>query len=72
MLVNAGLPVLNAQTPFRGMATFEAESYDKIAAILSDPEYRERVVPDEHKFFDAERSVWMAGGMADVVDKRAA
>lgn len=55
---------------FRGVMVWEAESYDKITAILSDPEYLERVVPDALNFCDTEKSVWVAGGMADVINKR--
>lgn len=52
------------------MATFEAESYEKITAIFTDPEYLERVVPDEHKFCDMAKCVWIGGGVADVINKR--
>ena len=43
---------------------WEAESYDKITAILSDPEYLERVVPD------AELSERLTGADRSVVQRR--
>lgn len=45
-----------AQTPYWGIAIFEAESYEKLLAFAKDPEYLEKVVPDELKFVDRERS----------------
>lgn len=62
------LPILN-QTPYRGIVTLEAESYDKITEIFTDPEYLERVVPSSRNFFDSEKSVWIGGGIADFFSK---
>lgn len=52
------------------MVTLEAESYENIIAMLADPEYLERVIPDAHKFCDVEKFVWIAGGVADVINRR--
>lgn len=39
------------------MATFEAESYEKIMECFMDEEYNRVVVPDEESFLDRKRSV---------------
>lgn len=43
------------------MAIFEAESYDKIVEVLTHPEFRRTVEPDEKNFFDRSKSLVFAG-----------
>ena len=51
------------------MATFEAESYDKIFEVFADPEYERVVFPDERKILDRSRSNVFAGEFATFWDK---
>jgi hypothetical protein len=47
--------------PYVGLAIFEAESYEKIWEVFTDPEYFRVIVPDEHKFLDREKSSLVMG-----------
>lgn len=58
-----------AQTPYWGIAIFEAESYEKLLAFAKDPEYIEKVVPDELEFVDRERSSLLVGKFAEIICK---
>ncbi|KAF7797940.1 hypothetical protein EIP86_009147 [Pleurotus ostreatoroseus] len=49
------------QTPFWGLVTFEAESYEKINEVLTDPEYIRVVFPDEKNILDRSKSMVLAG-----------
>ena len=49
------------QTPFWGLVTFEAESYEKINEVLADPEYIRVVFPDEKNILDRCKSMVLAG-----------
>jgi hypothetical protein len=53
--------------PYIGIATFEAESIEKILEIFQDPEYLRVIVPDENRFLDREKSSLVAGEFADVL-----
>lgn len=50
--------------PYWGMAVFEAESYEKLFAVFENPEYLEKIVPDEQNFIARERSSMVAGRSA--------
>lgn len=52
------------KTPFWGLVTFEAESYEKINEVLNHPEYLRVVFPDEQKILDRSKSVILAGEYA--------
>lgn len=54
---------------FYGMAIFEAESYEKLLQVFSDPEYRRVVFPDEKTILDRTKSQVVAGQYATFVDK---
>ena len=56
-----------AQTPYWGIAIFEAESYEKLLAFAKDPEYLDKVVPDELKFVDREKSGLLVGKFAEII-----
>lgn len=60
-----GLPT----TEYDGMAIFEARDWDKIAAVFTDPEYKEKVIPDEEKFVDRARCVALPSKIVNVFDE---
>ena len=64
----AASSLAKSQSPFRGIAIFEATSLDKIFEIFEDEEYLRVVVPDEHKFFDHEKAQIIAGPFATIFD----
>ena len=64
----AASSLAKSQSPFRGIAIFEATSLDKIFEIFQDEEYLRVVVPDEFKFFDHERAQILAGPFATIID----
>lgn len=51
------------------MGIFEAESFEKMMEIFTDPEYLERIVPDELRFFNKELMEVSAGQLATIIDK---
>lgn len=55
------------QTQFWGLVTFEAESYDKINEVFSDPEFVRVVYPDEKNFIDRSKSQVLAGNYATLL-----
>ncbi|EKM54099.1 uncharacterized protein PHACADRAFT_257711 [Phanerochaete carnosa HHB-10118-sp] len=56
-------------TAFWGMATFEAESWDKILEVFSHPEYERVVFPDERRIIDRARTQVFAGEFATMLDR---
>ncbi|TCD63180.1 hypothetical protein EIP91_005877 [Steccherinum ochraceum] len=57
--------------PFYGMAIFEAESVEKILAILDDPGYQNIICPDEAMVFDRSKMEIIVGKSAVFIDRSA-
>ncbi|KAF9469494.1 hypothetical protein BDZ94DRAFT_1091 [Collybia nuda] len=55
--------------PWDGMATFEAESYEKIFAVFKDEEYLKIVLPDELKFIDRPNCKMLPLDLAPILDR---
>ncbi|KAJ3553104.1 hypothetical protein NM688_g3795 [Phlebia brevispora] len=54
----------NERTPFWGIVTFEAESYEKINEVFQHPDYLRVVFPDEENILDRSKSLILAGEYA--------
>lgn len=65
LLTQAGV----AASPFYGMSIFEAESFEKLFAVFSDPEYLAVIVPDENKIFDRSKTPLICGTYTTFLDK---
>ena len=64
----AAQSLAKSESPFRGIAIFEATSLDKIFEIFQDEEYLRVVVPDELNFFDHDNAQILAGPFATIID----
>ncbi|KAI0358752.1 hypothetical protein OH77DRAFT_1421214 [Trametes cingulata] len=54
---------------YRGVAVFEAESYDKIFEVFQSEEYKRVVFPDEAKFIERSKTGFVAGPFVTFVDR---
>ncbi|TBU29487.1 hypothetical protein BD309DRAFT_149726 [Dichomitus squalens] len=54
--------------PYRGIALFEAESYDKIMEIFASEEYNAIGLPDEQKFLDRSKTGFIPGTIITFID----
>ncbi|THH28519.1 hypothetical protein EUX98_g5670 [Antrodiella citrinella] len=70
--VNAQLAALGTHLPSaHGLAILEAESLDKLMEIFADPEFAEKVAPDEERFLDRTLTEAAATNYVTFVDKSA-
>ncbi|KAI0633463.1 hypothetical protein C8Q77DRAFT_1073322 [Trametes polyzona] len=53
----------------RGIAVFEAESYEKILEVFASEEYKQHVYPDEANFTDRSKSVFYTGSLVTFIDQ---
>ena len=54
---------------FWGMAIFEAESFEKVAEVFSDPEFLRIIPPDEKVVFDLSKTLTFAGNVATIFEQ---
>ncbi|KAI0738715.1 hypothetical protein C8Q80DRAFT_1124814 [Daedaleopsis nitida] len=69
---DAGILAIGAATTstFKGMAVFEAESYEKIFQVIGSDEYSSVVGPaDEANFMDRSKTVFMPGTLISFINK---
>ncbi|KAI8994043.1 hypothetical protein BD414DRAFT_411737 [Trametes punicea] len=55
--------------PYRGLAIFEAESYEKLLEVFGSEEYKRVIVPDEAKFLDRPKTGFFIGPIVDYIDR---
>ena len=54
---------------WRGIAVFEAESYEKILEVFTSQEYQNIGFPDEQNFLDRSKTVFFPGTLITYIDK---
>ncbi|KAI0633462.1 hypothetical protein C8Q77DRAFT_1217856 [Trametes polyzona] len=54
---------------YRGVAVFEAESYEKILEVFLSEEYKRLAYDDELNFLDRSKSVFLPGSLITYIDR---
>ncbi|KAL7281347.1 hypothetical protein PYCCODRAFT_1364835 [Trametes coccinea BRFM310] len=54
---------------YRGIAVFEAESYEKIFEVFQSEEYKRVVLPDEANFIERSKTGFVAGDLVTFISK---
>ncbi|KAI0829729.1 hypothetical protein BC628DRAFT_1314156 [Trametes gibbosa] len=54
---------------YRGVAIFEADSYEKILEVFLSEEYKRLAYDDETNFLDRSKSVFLPGSLVTYVDR---
>lgn len=57
-----------ATTDWDGLAVFDAVSMEKIMEIFGDPEYKEKVIPDEQNFIDHKKALAFPAQIVSVLN----
>ena len=67
----AGAKAMGYDTPlYRGIAVFEAESYEKIMEVFQSEEYQRVSRPDESSFLDRSKTCFCPGTIITYIDKK--
>ena len=67
----AGAKGMGYDTPlYRGIAVFEAESYEKIMEVFQSEEYQRVSRPDESSFLDRSKTCFCPGTIITYIDKK--
>ncbi|KAI0718985.1 hypothetical protein C8T65DRAFT_706632 [Cerioporus squamosus] len=56
--------------PYRGLAIFEAESYEKVMEVFTSEEYARLCEPDEKHYLDRAKTGFFPGSIITYIDKK--